>query len=65
MTGRAAFAIGDRVRIISRDHPWYGSTGTISEPFESASAPDLKWSVSLEAVWGSAAVAERDIRKVR
>ena len=59
----APFAVGDRVRITSRDHPWYGSTGTISAPFESKPAPDLKWTVSLDAAWGETAVAENEIRR--
>jgi hypothetical protein len=59
------FKPGDRVRITSRDHPWYGSTGTISGPFESESAPDLTWTVSLDAVQGEAAVSESDIWRAR
>jgi hypothetical protein len=59
----APFKPGDRVRIASRDHPWHGHTGTISGPFGSPSAPDLKWTVSLDAVWGDVAVSESDIRR--
>ena len=55
------FAIGDRVRIVGA-HPWRGHAGTITEPFESPSAPDLKWKVALDGGWCDAAVAERDIR---
>jgi hypothetical protein len=58
------FRPGDRVRITSRDHPWHGSTGTISAPFESKSAPDLKWTVSLDGCC-DAAVSESDIRRAR
>lgn len=57
------FRVGDRVRIASRDHPWHGSTGTISGPFESKSAPELKWTVSLDGGWSEAAVAENEIRR--
>ena len=58
----AAFAVGDRVLITAPDHPWHGHSGTISGPFEPPSAPDLKWTVSLD--YGTeAAVAENDIRK--
>lgn len=63
MTGTApAFKPGDRVRITSRDHPWHGHTGTISGPFESKSAPDLRWTVAVDG-WADAAVSESDIRR--
>ena len=58
------FAVGDRVRITSRDHPWHGHTGTISAPFSSDKAPDLKWTVSVDG-WCEAAVSESDIRRAR
>ena len=61
-TAAAKFKLGDRVRIVASSHPWRGHTGTISEPFESASDPGLKWRVSLETSWGDAAVAEMEIR---
>jgi hypothetical protein len=57
------WAVGDHVRIVNREHPWYGSTGTISAPFSSPSDPGLKWTVALDAVWGDAAVAENEIRR--
>lgn len=58
----APFAVGDRVRIASKDHPWHGHTGTISGPFESKSAPELRWTVSLDAGCESA-VAGNEIRR--
>lgn len=57
------WAVGDHVRIVSREHPWYGSTGTISAPFSSPSDSGLKWTVALDAAWGDAAVAENEIRR--
>lgn len=58
----AAISAGDRVLITASGHPWSGHSGTISGPFESPSAPDLKWTVALD--YGTeAAVAETDIRR--
>lgn len=57
------FAVGDRVRITG-SHPWSGHAGEISGPFESASAPDLRWTVALDDGWSSAAVSESEIRRV-
>lgn len=57
------WAAGDRIRITSRDHPWHGHTGTISAPFGSKSAPELKWTVSLDAAWSETAVADNEIRR--
>lgn len=59
----APFKPGDRVRITSRGHPWHGHTGTISAPFSSDKAPDLKWTVAIDGAWGDAAVSESDIRR--
>jgi hypothetical protein len=58
-------AVGDRVLITGRDHPWKGHTGTISGPFETDKDLDLKWVVALDDGWSTAAVAENDIRRVR
>jgi hypothetical protein len=58
------FKPGDRVFITSHDHPWARHAGEITGPFSAASAPDLKWTVSIDGAWGEAAVAESDIRKV-
>lgn len=59
------FKPGDRVRIASRDHPWHGHAGVITGPFESASAPDLRWTVALDGNWADAAVSEGEIRRAR
>jgi hypothetical protein len=57
------FAVGDRVLITAKSHPWSGHTGEISEPFQSGSVPDLKWTVALD--YGTeTAVAENEIRRV-
>jgi hypothetical protein len=56
------FKTGDRVFITGPHHPWAGHAGEISGPFSAASAPDLRWTVSLDGAWGEAAVAESDIR---
>jgi hypothetical protein len=62
MTGGKPFAVGDRVRIVGKHHPWQGHAGEISGPFESRSVPDLKWTVALD--FGTeAAVSESDIRR--
>ena len=56
------FTVGDRVMITGRGHPWRGHAGTITEPFDAPSAPDLKWRVALDSGMADAAVAEQDIR---
>lgn len=61
MADRKPFALDDRVLIVG-SHPWRGHTGTITEAFRSRSAPDLRWVVSLDDGWSTAAVADRHLR---
>ena len=61
----SAFAVGDRVRIAAPEHPWNGSRGVISAPFD-VPLTDLAWKVRIErddALDGhEAAAAESDLR---
>lgn len=63
--GARRYAIGDRVEIVNRDHPWVGRRGHIVEPFKAAG---LDWSVELEGQDGNyfgqrVAVGEGEIRR--
>lgn len=58
------FAVGDRVRIVDRTHPWARHSGQILAPLDVPSEPDLKWEVELDGWLGHrTAVAEDEIRK--
>lgn len=54
------FAVGDRVYIAARTHPWHGEAGTITRPFE---VRGLAWAVALDRHYPQeAGVAENEIR---
>lgn len=55
------FKVGDRVRIVGRDHPHSGKAGRIVEPM---SAAGLDWVVELDGAYeGRAGCSESDLRK--
>lgn len=58
-------AVGDRVFIVGRDHPWRGHAGTIVEEF----MPELGLEWAVEVVTSGigapcAGCSERDLRRV-
>lgn len=57
------FKVGDQVKVVARDHGWFGAIGTITRPSENRF---LDWVIELETIapGQQAQAAESELRRV-